>query len=203
MLLLLIIFSYERSFTAGLCRSPQRNNQSQNRIHLPRKYFKLFCRYLEDEENSGFVSVNRQNQLRDLSVSAQTLNTNRNRRDISTRASTEPEQIPDLNPEPQPEWQTAIQTWGKAWSLHVYLFAVVYILIAVTSGIGLAVDVLTSHGVKGLKLALYLTFLFFGFSRGIILLVDPYNSQGILDSFGSYLTWSLGFPCVLTALGLL
>lgn len=207
MLLLLIIFSNERSVTVGLRRSLQRDNQTQNRIHLSRKHFKPLRQYLklrtEDEEISEFPSINRQNWLHNLVYLAQNINTHRNRRDISTRTSAEPEQIPDSNPEPRPEWQTAIPTWGKAWGLHIYLFAVVYILIAVTSGVGLAVDVLTSHGIKGLKLALYLTFLFFGFSRAIILLVDPYNSQGILNSFSTYLTWSLGFPSVLTALGLL
>ncbi|XP_078368541.1 uncharacterized protein LOC144652403 [Oculina patagonica] len=203
-LLLLILFSNERSVTIGLRRSLQRDNHSQNRIHLSRQYFKPLRQSLKsktgDEKNFGFPSINR---LHKLVYLAKNINTNRNRREISTRASAEPEQIPDSNPEPRPEWQTAIPTWGRAWGLHIYLFAVVYILIAVTSGVGLAVDVLTNHGIKGLKLALYLTFLFFGFSRAIILLVDPYNSQGILDSFSTYLTWSLGFPCVLTALGLL
>ena len=207
--LLLIICSNELSVTVGLRWSLQRDNQSQNRINLSRKYFKPLRQYLipklktGDEKDSGFLFINHQNQLHDLVYLAQDTHTNRNRRDISSRAPAGPEQIPDANPEPRPEWKTAIQTWGKAWDLHIYLFAVAYVLIAVTSGVGLAVDVLTSHGIKGLKLALYLTFLFFGFSRAIILLVDPYNSQGILDSFSTYLTWSLGFPCVLTALGLL
>ena len=117
--------------------------------------------------------------------------------------SAEPVQIPETNPELGPEWSTAIQTWGKTWDLHIYLFSVVYILIAVTSGVGLVDDVLAGHRIKGLKLALYLSLLYFGFSRAIILLVDPYSSLGTLDPSSAYITWSMGFPCVLTALGLL
>lgn len=207
-LLTLIILSNQLSVRAGLPKSLQRDNQPQNRIHLSPKYFKkrprqFFKLKTGADENSGFPSINGQKQLQNIEYLAQYINTNRNRREVNTQASAEPEQFPDANPEPRPEWQTAIRTWGKAWDLHIYLFAVVYILIAATSGVGLAVDVLTSHGVKGLKLALYLTFLFFGFTRAIILLVDPYNSQGILDPFSTYLTWSIGFPCVLTASSLL
>lgn len=203
LLLLLIIFSNWHPVKAELRRIVQRDNRPQNLIHLSRNHIRPRRQSLniktDDNENSGFLSINRQNQ----ESSAQNITTTRIRRGISTQRSAEPEQISDANPEPRPEWSTAIQTWGKAWDLHIYLFAVVYILIAVTSGVGLADDVLSGHSIKGLKLALYLTLLLFGFSRAIILLVDPYSSLGTLDPLSAYITWSLGFPCVLTALGLL
>lgn len=106
-------------------------------------------------------------------------------------------------PEPGPDWPSAFEAWGKAWDLHVYAFALLYVIIVATSGIAIASDILTNRGIKGLKLTLHLTLVFFGCCRAIILFVDPYSSRGVLGMFGTYITWSLGFPCVLTALGLL
>ena len=199
-LLLLIIFSNKRPATAELRRILQRENKSQSLIHLSRKQTRARLNTrIDQSQNSGFLPIKRQNQ----ESSTQNITSARIRRGISTRTSAEPAQIPDTNPEPRPEWSTAIQIWGKTWYLHIYLSAVVYISIAVTSGVGLVDDVLSGHSIKGLKLALYLSLLFFGFSRAIILFVDPYSSLGTLEPLSAYITWSLGFPCVLTALGLL
>ena len=196
-LLLLIIFLNRLPVTAELRQILHRENKLQNLIHLSRKHTtaRLNIR-INRTENSGILPTNQES-------SAQNITSTRIQRGISTRTSAEPEQIPDTNPGPRPEWSTAIQTWGKAWYLHIYLFAVVYITIAVTSGFGLVDDVLSGQSIKGLKLALYLSLLFFGFSRAIILLVDPYSSLGTLEPLSAYVTWSLGFRCVLTALGLL
>lgn len=117
--------------------------------------------------------------------------------------STEPEPTMNSNPEPGPHWPSAFETWGKAWDLHIYLFAVLYLLTAGTSASGLVYDVIANHGIKGLKLTLYLTLLFIGCSRAFILFFDPYSSRGILGLLTTYITWSLGLPCVLVALGLL
>lgn len=117
--------------------------------------------------------------------------------------STEPEPTMDSNPEPGPHWPSAFETWGKAWDLHIYLFAALYLLTAGTSASALVYDVTASHGIKGLKLTLYLTLLFIGCSRAFILFFDPYSSRGILGLLTTYITWSLGLPCVLAALGLL
>ena len=197
-LLLLIIFSNKSPATVELRRVLQSKTPPQKLIHLSRKRAnpRLIIR-TENNENFGFLALNRQNQ----ESSAQNITYIRLRRGISTSA--EPEETPETNPEPRPEWSAAIRTWGKAWDLHIYLFSVVYILIAVTSAVGLVDDVLADHRIKGLKLTLYLSLLFFCFSRAIILLVDPYSSSGTLDPFSAYITWSMGFPCVLTALGLL
>lgn len=199
-LFLLVIFSNKSPATAELRRVLQSKTRPQNLIHLSRKRAnpRLNIR-TEDNEKFGFLLLNRQNQ----ESSAQNITFIRLRRGISTRTSAEPEEIPETNPEPRPVWSAAIRTWGKTWDLHIYLFSVVYILIAVTSAVGLVDDVLAGHRIKGLKLALYLSLLFFCFSRAIILLVDPYSSSGTLDPFSVYITWSMGFPCVLTALGLL
>ena len=199
-LLLLIIFSNKRPAAAELRPILQRQNRSQNLIHLSRKHNRVRLNVrTNDSKNYGFLPINRQSE----DSSTHNITTARIRRGVSTKTSAEPAQIPDTNPEPRPEWSTAIQTWRKAWDLHIYLFAVVYIFIAVTSGVGLADDVLSGHNIKGLKLALYLSLLFFDLSRAIILLVDPYGSLGTLEPLSAYITWSLGFPCVLTALGLL
>ena len=117
--------------------------------------------------------------------------------------STEPEPTMNSNPEPGPHWPSAFETWGKAWDLHIYLFAVLYLLTAGTSASALVYDVIANHGIKGLKLTLYLTLLFIGRSRAFILFFDPYSSRGILGLLTTYITWSLGLPCVLAALGLL
>lgn len=199
-LFLLVIFSNKSPATAELRRVLQSKTRPQNLIHLSRKRAnpRLNIR-TEDNEKFGFLLLNRQNQ----ESSAQNITFIRLRRGISTRTSAEPEETPETNPEPRPVWSAAIRTWGKTWDLHIYLFSVVYILIAVTSAVGLVDDVLAGHRIKGLKLALYLSLLFFCFSRAIILLVDPYSSSGTLDPFSAYIAWSMGFPCVLTALGLL
>ena len=224
-LLLLIIICNECSGTVGLLESFQTGYGSQNLAKLsPRKHVWPRGKHLliKTDKDSRFLSIiskkedgretllknmKARNTEHDFVASPET--SLRIRRKINPPtlaedlAEPELERSPETNPEPGPEWSTAFQAWGKAWDLHIYLFAVLYILIAVTSGVGLADDLLTNHGIKGLKLTLYLTFLFLGCSRGIMLLVDPYNSQRVLDTTSSYITWSLGFPCVLTALGLL
>lgn len=196
-LLLLIILSNKLPATAELRRILHRENKSQNLIHLSQKHTRASLNIrIDHSENSGFLPRNQES-------SAQNITSIRIRRGINTRTSAQSAQIADTNPEPRPEWSTAIKIWGKAWYLHIYLFAVVYISIAVTSSVGLVDDVLSGQSIKGLKLALYLSLLFFGFSRAIILLVDPYSSLGTLEPLSAYIMWSLGFPCVLTALGLL
>ena len=192
-LLLLIILSNKLPATAELHRILHRENKSQNLIHLSQKHTRASLNIrIDHSENSGFLPRNQES-------SAQNITSIRIRRGTSAESA----QIADTNPEPRPEWSTAIKIWGKAWYLHIYLFAVVYISIAVTSGVGLVDDVLSGQSIKGLKLALYLSLLFFGFSRAMILLVDPYSSLGTLEPLSAYIMWSLGFPCVLTALGLL
>jgi len=199
-LLLLIISSNKRPATAEIRPILQMENRTQKVIHLSRKQSRARLNIKIDHgENYGFLLINQQNQ----GSSAHNITTSRIRRGISSKTSAEPAHIPDSNPEPRPEWSTAIQIWGKAWDLHIYLFAVVFIFIAMASGVGLTDDVLSGHSIKGLKLALYLSLLFFNLSRAIILLVDPYSSLGTLEPLSAYITWSLGFPCVLTALGLL
>ena len=196
-LLLLIILSNKLPATAELRRILQRENKSQNLIHPPRKHTRASLNIrIDHSENSGFLPINNESSVQNVTSTII-------RRGIRTTTSAEPEQIPDTNLEPRPKWSTAIKIWGKAWHLHIYLFAVVYISIAVTSGVGLVDDVLSGQSIKGLKLALYLSLLFFGFSRAIILLVDPYRSLGTVEPISAYVTWSLGFKCVLTALGLL
>ena len=83
--------------------------------------------------------------------------------------STEPEPTMDSNPEPGPHWLGAFETWGKAWDLNFYLFAVLYLLIAGTSASALVYDVIANHGIKRLKLTLYVTLLLIGCSRAFIL----------------------------------
>ena len=123
-------------------------------------------------------------------------------RNVDSSAA-EPEIKAENKPEPVPDWPIAFKTWGKAWNLHMYLFLAIYILLAAIAVIALAHDLLTNHAMKGLKLTLYLTLLFIGCSRAVILFIDPYSSRGTLNYHAAYITWSLGFPCILTALGLL
>lgn len=226
-LLLLIIICNERSITVCMPWSFQSDQKLQTPAKLPGNYLWPPRKPLtkQTDKGSGFFSVvsNREDDLKTLttitirSAGYDFMTSHekslRIRRQIITRTITEPSVVSLVelelemsqkgNPEPGPEWPTAIQAWGKAWDLHVYVFAVLYILITIASGYGLAYDLFRNQGIKGLKLTLFLTFLFLGSSRGIMLLVDPYNSRGILDLYSSYVTWSLGFPCVLTALGLL
>lgn len=118
-------------------------------------------------------------------------------------SSPEPEIKAENIPEPVPDWPVAFKTWGKAWNLHMYLFFSIYVFLATIAVIALAHDLLTNHDMKGLKLTIYLTVLFIGCSRAVILFTDPYSSRGTLNYRAAYITWSLGFPCILTALGLL
>ena len=217
-LLILFIFCNECKVTISLQGGLQRYFKPPNQLMAPRKcslqkqFFKIKTGWKDDYE---FPSINQQDHvgaaswlqtfdaknLRHVFV-ASPERSPRIQRDLSA-TSAEPEQTMETNPEPVPHWPTAFQIWGKAWDLHIYLFAVLYTIIAATSGIALASDILTNHGIKGLKLTLYLTLMFLGSSRAIILFVDPYSSRGILDLLSTYITWSLGFPCILTALSLL
>lgn len=218
-LLILFILFNERTSTNGVQRTLQ-SDYSPPQFLAARKNSTLqghahSLKMKTEREHYKNPSINQANHEGPLSI-LKTINvihrrhvfvasierSSRIQRDLGT-TSAEPEQAVETNPEPEPDWPSALKTWGKAWDQHIYLFAVLYVLIAATSGIGLAHDVLTNHSIKGLKLSLYLTLLFLGCSRSIILFVDPYCSRGILGFFGTYITWSLGFPCVLTALGLL
>lgn len=207
LLLLLIILCKERIATIKPQGNSQKYVRSWKQFLTPRKYYSLQRHFLRSEWQENYEFPSNSQQHRNAKTSRHFMVANPERslripRDIST-SSAEPKKTVDTNPEPGPEWPSALKTWGKARDLHIYLFAVLYVIIIATSVIGLVYDVLTNQGVKALKLTLYLSLLFLGCSRAIIMFADPYSSRGTLGFFSVYITWSLGFPCVLTALGLL
>ena len=217
LLILFVLICNERA--SRILGSFQKGNKVQKKIQACPKHNRLRGQYVmtekEDKKTYGLLSVKNQNHKETLfavqNVQARNLQhysfsspgrSPRFPRDIGT-TSAEPENPVETNPEPGPDWPSAFQTWGKAWDVHVYLFAVLYTLTAGTSAIGLTHDVLANHGIKGLKLTLYLTLLFIGCLRATIMFIDPYSSRGTLGLINTYIAWSLGFPCVLAALGLL
>lgn len=107
-------------------------------------------------------------------------------------------------PEPGPSWPKAFKVWKWAWPVHVYTFISCYFLVTVVTFAYLVHEcVLRRSTSNRLKVGLFTNLLLFSLTRGVLLLVDPYNSKRLALPAPYFITWSIGFPLILSAFSLL
>ena len=112
----------------------------------------------------------------------------------------------DVAPEPTPNWNTSLEKWGLSWDFHIYIFGVLCLMIAIFNFFSLIYHI-TERKTKSKRIfRCYVSIngllLFYNFSRGLILLLDPYNSnvndlsisQGV-----AFIFWGSTVPCFTSA----
>lgn len=115
-------------------------------------------------------------------------------------SESEPEPEAETWPEPGPLWSEAFKTWKSAWSIHVYLFATVYLLMAIYSGYYVVFNVYDGLDKKYLSVSLNIMVLVFCLSRSFIMYLDPYHQGDIIHALKvMHLLWSIGGPCLTAA----
>lgn len=107
-------------------------------------------------------------------------------------------------PEPVPDWTSAFQEWKWAWPLHVYLFGILYIGVAMTAFIHLVIEfVARKLSFNRLKVSFFSQMAVFGFIRAVLLFIDPYISKRLSNGLPTFIVWSLGMPLILSTFALL
>ena len=106
----------------------------------------------------------------------------RGKRDLQVRKnSTVPHSEPEMKAEPEmgtkaepgPDWTVAFQHWKWAWELHVYLFGLLFFLLAFSSTTNFMKLICTRKNKKGLKFSLSFVLALFGTTRALVLFIDP------------------------------
>ena len=119
-------------------------------------------------------------------------------------ATTKPTLEPEISwPEPEPDWPEAFAKWQDAWPLHTYGFATVFTIIALIPPFELLRMHLDKTKMSPLKSSLLVTIFIFSSTRAIALFVDPYGSTNRFHLIITQLLFSLGHPCIISALSLL
>ena len=102
--------------------------------------------------------------------------------------------------EPVPDWPVALEVWGGWWHLHVYLGAVLFLLLLVGSTFN--VSVLLGHSTtrrlhtRWYFLALNLLLLVMALVRCIYCFADMYNYKSLFPLWLSYMMLSITLPCL-------
>jgi hypothetical protein len=118
----------------------------------------------------------------------------------NSTAQVEPEPEAETWPEPGPMWSEAFKTWKSAWTIHVYLFATVYLLMAFYSAYFVIFNVYDGLDKKYLSVSLNIMVLVFCLSRSFIMYLDPYHQGDIIHALKvMHLLWSIGGPCLTAA----
>ena len=121
-----------------------------------------------------------------------------------TSATSQPEAYPEQSwPEPEPEWSVAFIEWKDAWPLHTYGFAVVFTVIALMPPFEMLRMYLDKTRLSALKATILSIIFIFGSTRAFLLFVDPYGSRKSLPNILNQLLFSIGHPCIISALSLL
>lgn len=119
-------------------------------------------------------------------------------------ATTQPTSEPEISwPEPEPDWPEAFAKWKDAWPLHTYGFAAVFTIIALIPLLELLRMHLDKTKITALKSSLLATIFIFSSTRALALFVDPYGSANRFHLIITQLLFSLGHPCIISALSLL
>lgn len=112
-------------------------------------------------------------------------------------AKTEPSAEPETWPEPGPEWKKAFIQWKLAWPIHVYVFAIAFLIIGFYAGYYVALNIYDGLGGKYLSVGLNAMVLLFGMTRAFVLFFDPYHQGDLINAiFVMRLLWSIGGPCL-------
>lgn len=101
----------------------------------------------------------------------------------------------ESEPEPEPEWSTAFKTWGDAWHTHVYLFATLFLIVALLTAMSMRFYLTDRRRLKQGKLTFTLQCLLFFFTsiRSLCLFVNPYQTK-TMDYLTFDILWSLALP---------
>lgn len=122
----------------------------------------------------------------------------------SAEPQTEPTATPEQSwPEPEPDWDEAYTKWQQAWPMHTYGFAVVFTVIAMIPPFELLRIHLDKARISPLKSTVLVIIFIFSLTRAITLFVDPYGSTKRFPVVVTQLLFSLGHPCIISALSLL
>lgn len=122
----------------------------------------------------------------------------------SAEPQTEPTAAPERSwPEPEPDWDEAYTRWQDAWPIHTYGFAVVFTVITMIPPFELLRIHLDKARISPLKSTVLVIIFTFSLTRAITLFVDPYGSANRFPLVVTQLLFSLGHPCIISALSLL
>ena len=122
----------------------------------------------------------------------------------SAEPQTEPTAAPEQSwPEPEPDWDEAYTKWQDAWPMHTYGFAAVFTVITMIPPFELLRIHLDKARISPLKSTVLVIIFIFSLTRAITLFVDPYGSTNRFPLVVTQLLFSLGHPCIISALSLL
>lgn len=122
----------------------------------------------------------------------------------SAEPQTEPTAAPEQSwPEPEPDWDEAYTKWQDAWPMHTYGFAAVFTVITMIPPFELLRIHLDKARISPLKSTVLAIIFTFSLTRAITLFVDPYGSTNRFPLVVTQLLFSLGHPCIISALSLL
>jgi hypothetical protein len=111
------------------------------------------------------------------------------------------------NPEPIPNWNGgATNTLGWLWPAHVYLFAVLFVLLTVVTFLALILKQKRNQNRYVVKAIMLSAVIVLAASRSVMLLVDPYLSTGKTSSwwiFGCILVTGIGTTSLTASLSIL
>ena len=109
----------------------------------------------------------------------------------------EPYPEPETWPEPGPQWNKAFEQWKAAWEIHVYLFAVAFLVIGFYAGYYVVLNIYDGLDGKYLSVCLNAMVFLFGITRAFVLFLDPYHQGDLIKAlFVMRLLWSIGGPCL-------
>lgn len=109
----------------------------------------------------------------------------------------EPSAEPETWPEPGPQWKTAFKKWKAAWPIHVYAFAIAFLIIGIYAGYYVVLNIYDGLDSKYLSVCLNAMVLLFGITRAFVLFFDPYHQGNLINAiFAMRLIWSIGGPCL-------
>lgn len=122
----------------------------------------------------------------------------------SAEPQTQPTAAPEQSwPEPEPDWDEAYTKWQDAWPMHTYGFAAVFTVITMIPPFELLRIHLDKARISPLKSTVLFIIFMFSLTRAITLFVDPYGSTNRFPLVVTQLLFSLGHPCIISALSLL
>ena len=122
----------------------------------------------------------------------------------SAEPQTQPTAAPEQSwPEPEPDWDEAYTKWQDAWPMHTYGFAAVFTVITMIPPFELLRIHLDKARISPLKSTVLFIIFIFSLTRAITLFVDPYGSTNRFPLVVTQLLFSLGHPCIISALSLL
>ena len=109
----------------------------------------------------------------------------------------EPSAETETWPEPGPQWKKAFKKWKAAWPIHVYAFAIAFLIIGIYAGYYVVLNIYDGLDGKYLSVCLNAMVLLFGITRAFVLFFDPYHQGNLINAiFAMRLVWSIGGPCL-------